>query len=99
MERLPFGQASRQVPHPMHRPRNHCTSGPAETVSGFWHHRHESGQCLKKTVDRIPGPSSVESLWMLTMVPSVRTLGQPYAPVWDSRAMISSCSSRPTVVK
>jgi hypothetical protein len=31
----------------------------------LWHHQQESGQPLKKTVVRIPGPSCVENRMML----------------------------------
>ena len=42
--------------------------------SGFWdsgleHHTQLSGQPLKKTVVRMPGPSSMLYLWILKTVP------------------------------
>ena len=35
-----------------------------EMLSGLWHHLHFRLQPLKKTVVRIPGPSSVDIRWI-----------------------------------
>jgi len=65
----PAGHASIQLMHPMHREPTQCTSGLAEMLSGLWHHTHLKEQPLKKTVDLIPGPSSVDIRWILRMRP------------------------------
>jgi hypothetical protein len=42
----------------------------AESISsGLWHHLHWSGQPFRKTVVRIPGPSSVENFWIPPTMP------------------------------
>lgn len=41
--------------------------------SGLWHHQQASGQPLKKTVVRMPGPSWTENRWMLNMVADLFT--------------------------
>ena len=63
-------QAATHEPQPRQRVKNHWSCGFPEMLSGFWHHRQARGQRLKKTVERMPGPSWVEKRWMLTMVPS-----------------------------
>jgi len=45
------------------------SSGVRFWDSGFEHHTQLNGQPLKKTVVRMPGPSSMLYLWMLNTVP------------------------------
>ena len=58
------------------RCRSRCSGSPAtapagcgEMLSGLWHQAQRSGQPLKKTVVRMPGPSSVERRCRCRMVP------------------------------
>ena len=97
----PNGQTFSHERQPMQRLEYHCTSGRPEMLSGLWHQRQERGHCLKKTVDLIPGPSSVDSLWTWRMSPDSPpgSLNASYRIACVSRAMISFCSSLPTVVK
>ena len=37
-------------------------------LSGFWHQVHLSGQPLKNMVVLMPGPSSVDNLWISSIV-------------------------------
>lgn len=53
----------------MHRVPTQCTCGLPEMLSGLWHHTHLKGQPLRKIVLLMPGPSSVDILWILRMVP------------------------------
>ncbi len=62
------GQDAIQVLHPMHLFSIHCICGLREMLSGLWHHWHASPHPLKNTVVRMPGPSSVDILWMLSTV-------------------------------
>jgi hypothetical protein len=53
----------------MQRTSYQTSSGCAEIPSGLWHQAQRSGQPLKKTVVRMPGPSSVLKRWTLNVVP------------------------------
>jgi hypothetical protein len=53
----------------MHFTLNHWIDGSLEIDSGLWHQRHLRGQSLKKTVVRIPGPSSVLIFWISKIYP------------------------------
>jgi len=44
----------------MHRLPTQQSCGLMEMLSGLWHHEHFKVHPLKKTVVRIPGPSSVD---------------------------------------
>ena len=52
-----MGQAPAHAPQKRQRSSEYRTSGAEFWLSGLWHHQHESGQPLKKTAVRIPGPS------------------------------------------
>jgi hypothetical protein len=39
--------------------------------SGLWHHQQFNGQPLKKTVDRMPGPSWIAYLFMSNIIPVI----------------------------
>ena len=52
-----FGQTVRQVPHRSQRSGWIRISGLGDWLSGLWHHQQRSGQPLRKTVVRMPGPS------------------------------------------
>ena len=56
----PCGQVAAHAPQPMHRAATKRISGSARCVSGLWHHAQRSGQPLRKTTVRIPGPSCTE---------------------------------------
>src|SRR5450830_578692 len=53
----PVGHTVRQSPHPVHRSTVIISSGWRPWLSGLWHHWHASGQPLRNTTVRIPGPS------------------------------------------
>ena len=52
-----LGQTVRQVPQRSQRSGWIRTSGASAWLSGLWHHQQRSGQPLRKTVVRMPGPS------------------------------------------
>ncbi len=52
-----LGQTVRQVPQRSQRSGWTSTSGSGDWLSGLWHHQQRSGQPLRKTVVRMPGPS------------------------------------------
>ena len=45
-------------------------------LSGLLHHRQRSGQPLRNTVVRMPGPSWIEKRWMSKMRPVLMALVQ-----------------------
>jgi hypothetical protein len=49
-----------QSPQPRQRSAKYINSGFVAWLSGLWHHQQRSGQPLKKTVVRMPGPSCSE---------------------------------------
>jgi hypothetical protein len=49
-----------QLRQPMHRVFIHCSSCVLVSDSGFWHQMQERLHPLKNTVERMPGPSSVD---------------------------------------
>jgi hypothetical protein len=53
----------------MHRAPTQCTWILPEMLSGLWHHTHRKEQPLRKIVLLMPGPSSVDILWILRTVP------------------------------
>src|SRR5512138_2157939 len=63
------GQIPMHAPHSKQRPRRYNNTGLSGWLSGLWHHRHESGQPLKKTVVRMPGPSLMEYFFRSKIVP------------------------------
>jgi hypothetical protein len=65
-----FGQDSIHFLQPMHFSECHLISGKNFWLSGFWHHTHFKGQPFKKTTVLIPGPSTVEDLWISKTRPS-----------------------------
>ena len=67
----PFGQTRSQMPHPTHRLEKNMSCGLKLWDSGLLHHGQCSGQPLRKTVVRRPGPSLVDILWMLYTMPSI----------------------------
>lgn len=54
----PGWQTSMQLPHPIHLAAVKLSSASRFFPSGLWHQTQSSGQPLKNTTDRIPGPSS-----------------------------------------
>ena len=100
----PAGQASRQAEHPgLHRSATLPISGRKACVSGLPHHRQRSGQPLRKTSVRIPGPSWTEKCWILVTTPvtsfSARAglivhRSMAYHASWEVRAMRSFWRSR-----
>jgi hypothetical protein len=62
-----------QVPQRMQRSPRQTTSGAADSPSGLWHHEQRSGQPLRKTAVRIPGPSWIEKRRMSKTTPAVPT--------------------------
>ena len=57
------------APQAMHRPAGTTATVPSGMLSGLPHHRQRSGQPLKNTVVRMPGPSWSEKRWMSKMRP------------------------------
>ena len=53
----PSGHASRHAAQPMQRLPKTRSSGLAFMLSGLWHQEQRSGQPLRNTVVRMPGPS------------------------------------------
>jgi len=62
-------QPARQRPQAIQRDGLSRISGCGSMPSGLWHQMQRSGQPFRKTVVRIPGPSSSEYRWMLKTVP------------------------------
>ena len=56
----PSGHAARHASQPMQREPKTRSSGIAFMLSGLWHQVQRSGQPLRNTVVRIPGPSCRE---------------------------------------
>ena len=65
----PCRHAFMHFPHPMHFFWSYITSGSILCDSGLQHHRQESGQPFKNTMDRIPGPSFTEKRWISNTTP------------------------------
>ena len=63
------GQILRQSLAPIQRTSYHIRSGSGRSPSGLWHQGQRRGQPLKKTVVRMPGPSSVLNCWRLKIRP------------------------------
>ena len=51
------GHAATQLPQRMQRSGSGIGSGAGDWLSGLWHHAQRSGQPLRNTVVRMPGPS------------------------------------------
>src|SRR5262245_57952411 len=51
------GHTTTQEPHKRQRSAEYRISGGKFWLSGLWHHQQRSGQPLKNTAVRIPGPS------------------------------------------
>ena len=67
-------QISMHESHTMQRFLYHCTSVRTFRLSGLWHQAKRSGQPLKNTVVRMPGPSSVDSLCRCRIRPCISSL-------------------------
>lgn len=95
---FPTGRTSGSAPF------RHAPDFRAEAcVSGLPHHRQRSGQPLRKTSVRIPGPSWTEKCWILVTTPvtsfSARAglivhRSMAYHASWEVRAMRSFWRSR-----
>jgi len=66
--------APMQLLQPMHLDPNHWISLLKEMLSGLWHHWQDRLQPLKNTVVLMPGPSSVDILWISSIIASMTLL-------------------------
>jgi hypothetical protein len=69
-------QDSMQVPQLMHKSGSNESSASGRRFSGLWHHAQVSGQPLKNTTERMPGPSSSE----LPVMPVISGKGEGIDP-------------------
>ena len=67
--RAPVVHAGTQERQPMHFDFVQWSWRFSEMLSGLWHQTQLKGQPLKKTVLRMPGPSSVDIRWIRRIVP------------------------------
>lgn len=77
-----------QALSPMHFVEYQTVRGSESMVSILWHQVQLIGQPFMKTVVRIPGPSSVEHLWMFVTSPVCVISGfAPYSNIRELNAV------------